>query len=261
MARRRALPEGLDPRVRNLAQELRRLLDRRELSVARLAARTSYGKASWERYLTGRALPPRQAVEELAHVCGVEPIRLVALQEVAADAWTTARAGRADEQEKDQEEDDPDDRQHSQDGSRTGAQDEAAPAEISPKRSHPHRAHFVLTAALVILAVAAGVLFAVRPWQDGHSTAAPHYTCHVTRSSGGWQAGLSSSSTRLVQWGMAGPEVAEVQCLLRRAGFSPGDVDGVFGELTLRAVKRFQTRHSLVADGIVGPKTWGSLRR
>ena len=52
---------------------------------------------------------------------------------------------------------------------------------------------------------------------------------------------------------MAGPQVAEVQCLLRRAGYSPGDVDGIYGDLTQRAVTRLQATHPpLVTDGVVG---------
>ena len=35
--------------------------------------------------------------------------------------------------------------------------------------------------------------------------------------------------------------------------------DGVFGAQTERAVKRFQSRHDLVPDGIVGPLTRGAL--
>ena len=37
------------------------------------------------------------------------------------------------------------------------------------------------------------------------------------------------------------------------------DVDGIFGNATETAVMEFQSDHSLVPDGIVGPKTWDAL--
>ncbi|MBE9076804.1 N-acetylmuramoyl-L-alanine amidase [Romeria aff. gracilis LEGE 07310] len=36
-------------------------------------------------------------------------------------------------------------------------------------------------------------------------------------------------------------------------------VDGIFGSRTEAAVREFQRKHSLVPDGIVGPKTWAAL--
>lgn len=36
-------------------------------------------------------------------------------------------------------------------------------------------------------------------------------------------------------------------------------VDGIFGSKTLAAVKDFQKRNGLEADGIVGPKTWRKI--
>jgi|SRR5215471_8086792 len=58
----------------------------------------------------------------------------------------------------------------------------------------------------------------------------------------------------------------EAQCLLQRAGFSPGPIDGVFGPMSQTAARHFQAKvdsacHGvLVQDGIVGPKTWPWLR-
>lgn len=37
--------------------------------------------------------------------------------------------------------------------------------------------------------------------------------------------------------------------------------DGIFGKLTEEAVKEFQEAHGLVADGIVGQKTWETLQK
>lgn len=38
-------------------------------------------------------------------------------------------------------------------------------------------------------------------------------------------------------------------------------VDGAYGRKTIAAVKRFQAKHHLKADGIVGPRTWAALRK
>ncbi len=59
--------------------------------------------------------------------------------------------------------------------------------------------------------------------------------------------------------GARGDNVEELQALLNaKYGFSL-DVDGVFGDKTVQAVKAFQSAHGLKADGIVGPKTWKAL--
>ncbi|MEU7278268.1 helix-turn-helix domain-containing protein [Streptomyces sp. NPDC045431] len=83
MARWKELPPGLGERERQLLVQLRRLKDHNGLSLAALAGRTGYSRSSWERYLNGKKPVPRQAVEELARVCGADPTRLVVLHEVA----------------------------------------------------------------------------------------------------------------------------------------------------------------------------------
>jgi hypothetical protein len=65
-----------------------------------------------------------------------------------------------------------------------------------------------------------------------------------------------------IQQGSNGQAVRDLQDHLKRvfpayAGHLV--VDGAFGPKTKAAVMEFQRRSGLVADGIVGPKTWGQL--
>ena len=53
--------------------------------------------------------------------------------------------------------------------------------------------------------------------------------------------------------------VRTLQRRLRRLGNEPGPIDGLYGPLTQGAVKRFQQRHGLAADGVVGRQTRRSL--
>jgi len=88
MPRWRALPDELDPQVREFASQLRRLVDRGGLSIAALADRTGYSKTSWERYLNGRLLAPKGAIVALAEVTGTNPIHLTTMWELAERAWS-----------------------------------------------------------------------------------------------------------------------------------------------------------------------------
>jgi LysM repeat protein len=60
---------------------------------------------------------------------------------------------------------------------------------------------------------------------------------------------------RVIRGGMVGYDVGVLQFLLRRHGLRPGRLDGRFGARTDRAVRRFQRRAHLAADGIVGHRT------
>ena len=66
----------------------------------------------------------------------------------------------------------------------------------------------------------------------------------------------------LIKMGSSGPQVAEMQGLLIKAGFSvgPAGADGIFGQGTYEAVRRFQESRGLDSDGIIGPATWSALR-
>ncbi|MDO0930782.1 DUF2690 domain-containing protein [Streptomyces sp. DG2A-72] len=76
-------PAPPSPERARLAAALRDLKTRTGLSLAGLAARTSFSKSSWERYLNGRTLPPCPAVRELCHLAGEPEGRCLALWEIA----------------------------------------------------------------------------------------------------------------------------------------------------------------------------------
>lgn len=56
--------------------------------------------------------------------------------------------------------------------------------------------------------------------------------------------------------GSTGPNVKLIQSLLIKLGYSPGQIDGVYGPQTQRAVINFQRNNGLITDGIVGDRTW-----
>jgi N-acetylmuramoyl-L-alanine amidase len=56
-----------------------------------------------------------------------------------------------------------------------------------------------------------------------------------------------------------GDDVAELQRRLNAIGFDAGDVDGIFGPDTLRAVLDFQHNRIMAEDGIVGPMVVAEL--
>ncbi len=62
----------------------------------------------------------------------------------------------------------------------------------------------------------------------------------------------------------AGREAQRVKTLqraLRRLGWAPGPVDGLFGPRTESAVRRLQAARDLTVDGVAGPTTWRALGR
>jgi uncharacterized protein (TIGR02594 family) len=50
-----------------------------------------------------------------------------------------------------------------------------------------------------------------------------------------------------------------IQQALTQQGFDAGVIDGVWGRRTENAVRGFQASRGLLADGVVGPKTWKAL--
>ena len=64
---------------------------------------------------------------------------------------------------------------------------------------------------------------------------------------------------KTLSYGSSGPQVQLLQLALFRAGYGNIASDGVFGQQTLGALKRFQRRIGLSADGIAGPATHRAL--
>ncbi|MFB7598637.1 peptidoglycan-binding protein [Streptomyces sp. NPDC056160] len=266
MSRWKELPAELNPRIRQLVIRMRRLKDRSGLSTRQLAAKTGYSTKSWERYLSGRSLPPREAVEALARIGDDDPTPLLALHEVAADAWEDGRgAGPVPE---------------SGTAAASGTASQGTDGSGTGKRPAGRALPAAVVAGVVTLALAvASVVLVVVRYSDGTDRTAAHpgpssapaiaspapsrptYTCRYQWIDGHWYAGNSRAQDVILTNGLAGPDIAEAQCLLRRAGLAPGDVDGIYGPKTENAVRRLQKRAGLVVDGIIGPHTWKALRR
>jgi peptidoglycan hydrolase-like protein with peptidoglycan-binding domain len=66
--------------------------------------------------------------------------------------------------------------------------------------------------------------------------------------------------SRVISQGARGWDVAALQFLLWRRGYSPGGVDTIFGPATHSALARYQQAAGLVADGLAGPATISRLR-
>jgi N-acetylmuramoyl-L-alanine amidase len=64
---------------------------------------------------------------------------------------------------------------------------------------------------------------------------------------------------RILYWGTRGQDVKDVQWKLRNWKYYEGNVDGIYGARTYRAVLRFQKKNGLKVDGVVGPSTASAM--
>lgn len=101
---------------------------------------------------------------------------------------------------------------------------------------------------------------AVRAFQARRGLAVDGVVGPQTRRALG-RLGRPDYGTRILRRGRIGWDVSVLQFLLSRRGASPGMVDGRFGPRTQQAVRAFQRRAGLAADGIVGPATRQALVR
>ena len=65
--------------------------------------------------------------------------------------------------------------------------------------------------------------------------------------------------TAVLRQGATGGEVKELQRRLKNWGYYNGAVDGIYGKGTVEAVKKFQRKNGLTADGIAGIATYKAL--
>ncbi|MEU9408862.1 helix-turn-helix domain-containing protein [Streptomyces sp. NPDC048281] len=195
------------PEVRHLVERLREARESTGLSFAALAARTAYSKSSWERYLNGKTLPPRDAVETLAKLSGADPVRLLALWRLADRAWSgrDAQATAAAVDEAEPTAGPPEAAPESRVAPGAGA---AAVADLPPGRPtapaaptgaapvprtpddhggpesrarNPHRGTVLLVAAGTALVTALGVGAVAWTYAGGHRAAAPGPTSGTCR--------------------------------------------------------------------------------
>ena len=67
------------------------------------------------------------------------------------------------------------------------------------------------------------------------------------------------ASAELYKKGSGGAAVSEIQTSLKNWGYYNGDVDGVYGSQTEKAVRWFQQKNGLNVDGQVGDQTLAAL--
>ena len=69
----------------------------------------------------------------------------------------------------------------------------------------------------------------------------------------------SSSSTTRLEKGSTGSDVKDLQTKLKKLGYYDAYVDGDYGDTTVAAVKAFQKKYNLTADGVAGSETLKKL--
>ncbi|WP_328770164.1 helix-turn-helix domain-containing protein [Streptomyces sp. NBC_00286] len=144
-----------------LAAALRELRAGAGLSLAALAERTAYSKSSWERYLNGKSLPPRQAVQELCRLANEPDGRLLALWEIAESHWSGRAGAPAPEPPGDE-------------SPRPHPQESPPPAGTGWRRLHRGRLLVALASAYtVIVGGAAALLFLLLPDSEAQEDGPP----------------------------------------------------------------------------------------
>ena len=104
----------------------------------------------------------------------------------------------------------------------------------------------------------AGTKNALKSFQRRHHLAPDGVVGPNTRRALG-RRGSPLLGSRVMHTGNRGWDVAALQFMLRRRGFSPGTIDGGYGAFTATTVRRFQSAAGLHADGMAGSSTLRAL--
>jgi len=94
-------------------------------------------------------------------------------------------------------------------------------------------------------------------WEDG--IAGPDTLNALYSDSAARSAGVAASTGETLELGSEGDAVRTLQKRLKELGYLSGTVDGSFGEATENAVRAFQKRNGLTADGKAGKATLSRL--
>ena len=81
----------------------------------------------------------------------------------------------------------------------------------------------------------------------------------TAQQAGAQDASFPCAQVAVLRQGSKGGEVKEVQRRLKQWGYYKGEIDGVYGAKTVEAVKAFQRKNGLTADGIAGKSTYEAL--
>ena len=91
------------------------------------------------------------------------------------------------------------------------------------------------------------------------STAGVGAVIGTAGQTGATDASFPCAQVAVLRQGSKGGEVKEVQRRLKEWGYYKGEIDGVYGAKTMEAVKAFQRKNGLTADGIAGKSTYEAL--
>ncbi|UVI33632.1 spore cortex-lytic enzyme [Paenibacillus spongiae] len=75
------------------------------------------------------------------------------------------------------------------------------------------------------------------------------------------QGRAEAAAPATLKYGSTSPDVPDLQYRLQILGYYKPAITKIFGVSTQTAVKQFQKKYGLSADGIVGPRTWSVLKK